>query len=92
MCVYVTMCIYVCVSVFAYVCVCVFVCVCVCVCVCARLSYLNLHVKAFLKALVNMILLFNYNIMDMANKAMFYLVCISDAANEFSSKNNTKKY
>ena len=38
----------------------------------------NLHAKALLKALVNMILWFNY---DVVNVVLFYLVTISDATN-----------
>ena len=44
---------------------------------------LMLHVKALLKALVYMILWLNYNVMDVVNVVMFYLVIISDATNEF---------
>ena len=74
------MCVCVCVCVCAHVCVYVHVHVCVCV--------LNLHVKVFLKALVYMILWFNYNVMDVISMDMFYLVIISDAANECFSGDN----
>ena len=47
------------------------------------LLFLNLHVKALLKALVYMILRFSHNVMDVVNVVMFYLVIISDATHEF---------
>ena len=53
---------------------CLFVCCCFCC--------FNLHVKALLKALVYMMLWLNYNVMDMVNVVMFYLVTISDTTNE----------
>ena len=66
------------------VCVCVVGCGCVCVCVCVRyVCVLNLHVKAFLKALVYMILWFNFNVIDVVNVVMFYLVIISDTTKKF---------
>ena len=43
----------------------------------------NLHVKALLKALVYMILWFDYNVMDVVNAIILYLVIICDATNEF---------
>ena len=43
---------------------------------------LDLRVKALLKALVYMILLFNYILMDVINVVMFYLVIISHATKE----------
>ena len=48
-------------------------------CVC----FLNVHVKALLKALAYMILWFNHNVMDVVNVAMFYLVIISVAQMNF---------
>ena len=41
-----------------------------------------------LKARVYMILWFNYNVMDMFNLAMFYLVTIFDITNEFLPGDN----
>ena len=61
---------------------CVLVCVCVCVC------FVFLLVKALLKALVYMILRFNYNVMDVVNVVMFSWIIISDATNEFIPGNN----
>ena len=52
------------------------------VCGC-RVCVLNLHVKALLKALVYMILWFNYNVKDVVYIVMFYFVIISDTTNEF---------
>ena len=46
------------------------------------LFFYNLHVKAFLKALVYIILCLDYNVMDVVNVVMFYLVIISDASCE----------
>ena len=72
------------------VCVCVCVCVCICICVCVWNFCLflffvcfNLHDKALLKALVYIIIQFNYNVMGVVNVVMFYLVIISDATYEF---------
>ena len=48
----------------------------------------NLHVKALLKALVYIILWFNYNAMDVVNVIMFYLVIISDTTNKFPPGDN----
>ena len=72
-------------------CVCVSVCVCVCLCVSVCVLFyiilfiflLNLHVKALLKALVYIISWFDYNVIDVVNVVMFYLVIISEASNEF---------
>ena len=52
-------------------------------------SFYSLHVKAPLKALVYMILGFNYNVMDVVNAVIFYLVIISDTTNKFLLQNNT---
>ena len=70
----------------AWVCVCM--CVCMCVCVCFVILFwvclgFFLHVKALLRALVYMILWFYYNVMDLVNVVMFYLVIISDATHPF---------
>ena len=47
-----------------------------------HLSSFNLHIKAFLEALVCMISWFTYA-MNVVNVVMFYLVIISDATKEF---------
>ena len=49
---------------------------------------LNLHVKALIKALVYMILWFNYNVMNVVNIVMFYLIIIFYATNEFLPADN----
>ena len=46
------------------------------------LLLLLLYVKTFLKVLVFMILWFHYNVMDMGNVVMLYLVIVSDTTNE----------
>ena len=55
---------------------------------CVGCACIFLYVTSFLKALVYMILWFNYNVMDMEN-VMFYLVIISDTTNEFLPEDNT---
>ena len=48
-----------------------------------------MHVKALLKALVYMILWFDYVMpMDVVNVVMFYLVIMFDATNEFLPGDN----
>ena len=69
-----------------YMCVCACVrvhvrVVCACVCV-------YLHVKALVEALLYMMLWFNYNVMDMINIVMFYVVIISNATHEFLPRGN----
>ena len=49
---------------------------------------LNVHARALLKALVYMILWFNYNAMGVVHVVMFSLVIISDATNNFLPGDN----
>ena len=46
------------------------------------------RVKVLLKALMYMILWFGYNVMDVVDVVMFYLVIVSDATDEFLPGNN----
>ena len=63
--------------------VCVCVCVCVfvlphalvCMCMCGFLNFcLNLHGEVLLKALVYMILCFNYNVINVVSVTMFLIL------------------
>ena len=50
--------------------------------------FFNLHAAVLLKALVSMISWSSYNVMDVVNVVMFYVVIISDATNGFLPGDN----
>ena len=54
-----------------------------------RFFFLDLHVKAFLKAMMYTGLQLKYNVMDVLNVVMFYLIIISQVTNEFLPGDDT---
>ena len=44
---------------------------------------ISLQIKAVLKAVVDVVLWYNHNVVDVINKGMSYLVITSDATSDF---------